>query len=48
MKGKKLCDSENVYIIQKVIIARNGAAVLPPSMIAGAATQPPCATRSLN
>lgn len=43
-EGEKLCDSESVYIIQKVIIARNGAADLPPSMIAGAAMQPPCAT----
>lgn len=43
-EGEKLCDSESVYITQKVIIARNGAADLPPSMIAGAVMQPPCAT----
>lgn len=35
---------ENVYITLKAIIARNGAADLPPSMTAGAAVQPPSAT----
>jgi len=43
-EGEKLRDSESVYIIQKAIIACNGTADLPPSMTAGAAMQPPCAT----
>lgn len=47
-EGEKLCDSGSVYITQKVIIAHNGAADLPPSTTAGAAVQPPCATHYLN
>lgn len=38
-EGEKLCDGGSVHVIQKVIMAPNGAAALHP--MSGAAWQPP-------